>query len=76
MQVKELKEAFEGMEKDGKGKGSLKAERLTRAQAREAEMAGGDDGSGAPVTSEPEGQYWYSACVQLTRLTASIHVLG
>lgn len=39
VQVKELKEAFDGMEKDGKGKGSLKPERLTRAQAREAEAA-------------------------------------
>ena len=37
VQVKELKEAFESMEKDGKGKGSLKPERLTLAAAREAE---------------------------------------
>jgi hypothetical protein len=35
VQVKELKEAFEGMDKDGKGKGSLKPERHTRQQARE-----------------------------------------
>lgn len=40
MQVKELKEAFEGMEKDGKGKGSLKPERHTRQQAREAVEVG------------------------------------
>jgi cytoskeleton-associated protein 5 len=37
VQVKELKEAWETMEKEGKGKGSLKPERLTRQQAREAE---------------------------------------
>jgi cytoskeleton-associated protein 5 len=37
VQIKELKEAFETMEKDGKGRGSFKPERLTRAQAREAE---------------------------------------
>lgn len=48
VQVKELKEAFEGLDKDGKGKGSVKPERLTRAAAREAESqaeaGGGDDG--------------------------------
>ncbi|EIN07407.1 microtubule associated protein [Punctularia strigosozonata HHB-11173 SS5] len=46
VQVKELKEAFENMEKEGKGKGTLKPERLTRQQAREAEtaqMTAGDD---------------------------------
>lgn len=36
VQVKELKETWEVMEKDGKGKGSLKAQRLTRSAAREA----------------------------------------
>ena len=36
--MKELKEAFENMEKEGQGKGSLKPERLTRAGAREAEQ--------------------------------------
>lgn len=51
VQVKELKEAFEGMEKDGKGKGSLKPERHTRQQAREvvevsdnADVEGGQGG--------------------------------
>ena len=52
VQVKELKEAFESMEKEGKGKGSLKPERLTRAAAREAEAnadaGGGDDADAAP----------------------------
>ena len=46
MQVKELKESFEEMEKEGKGRGSLKPERYTRAGAREVEAnaaAGGDD---------------------------------
>ncbi|KAF8077979.1 microtubule associated protein [Lyophyllum atratum] len=40
VQVKELKEAFDGMESDGKGKGTLKPDRLTRLQAREAESLG------------------------------------
>ncbi|KAG1905687.1 armadillo-type protein [Suillus fuscotomentosus] len=46
VQVKELQEAFEGMESAGKGKGTLKSERLTREHQREAEMAGdaADDG--------------------------------
>ncbi|KAJ3923657.1 microtubule associated protein [Lentinula edodes] len=46
VQVKELKEAFENMEKEGKGKGTLKPERLTRAQAREAEATAENDGDG------------------------------
>lgn len=37
VQVKELQEAFETLEKGGKGKGSLKADRLTREQQREQE---------------------------------------
>ncbi|TFY63988.1 hypothetical protein EVJ58_g2914 [Rhodofomes roseus] len=56
VQVKELKEAFEGLDKEGKGKGSLKPERLTRAATREAEAyaaAGGDGDAGAgPVEEE------------------------
>ena len=36
VQVKELKEAWEVMEKEGKGKGTLKPQRLTRAAVREA----------------------------------------
>ncbi|KXN82086.1 Cytoskeleton-associated protein 5 [Leucoagaricus sp. SymC.cos] len=44
VQVKELKEAFEGMECGGKGKGTLKPERMTKAQAREvATEAGGSE---------------------------------
>ncbi|KAJ3744640.1 microtubule associated protein [Lentinula detonsa] len=46
VQVKELKEAFENMEKEGKGKGTLKPERLTRTQAREAEAAAENGGDG------------------------------
>ncbi|OCH95523.1 ARM repeat-containing protein [Obba rivulosa] len=41
VQVKELKESWEAMEKEGKGWGSLKPERLTRAAAREAEANAG-----------------------------------
>ncbi|KAI0831213.1 ARM repeat-containing protein [Trametes gibbosa] len=57
VQVKELKEAFEGLEKEGKGRGSLKPERMTRAGAREAEaaaeMGGGDAEEAAPAEDEP-----------------------
>lgn len=35
VQVKELKDSFEALEKDGKGHRTLKPERLTRVQARE-----------------------------------------
>lgn len=52
VQVKELKESFGDMEKEGKGKGTLKPERFTRASAREAEAnaaaGGGDDVGGSP----------------------------
>jgi len=53
VQVKELKDAFEGLEKDGKGHKSLKQERLTRAGQREAEAAAaaGEDGE-APAEVE------------------------
>ncbi|KAF5391440.1 hypothetical protein D9757_001918 [Collybiopsis confluens] len=54
VQVKELKEAFENMEKEGKGKGTLKPERLTRAQAREAEMAPENDGDAAEAADGAE----------------------
>ncbi|ESK96943.1 spindle pole body [Moniliophthora roreri MCA 2997] len=57
VQVKELKEAFEGMEKEGKGKGSLKPERMTKTQAREAEAMAesgrGEDGGADAATDEP-----------------------
>lgn len=55
VQVKELKEAWEGMEKEGQGKGSLKPSRMTRQQAREAEehaAAGGDDDAGEAPAEE------------------------
>jgi cytoskeleton-associated protein 5 len=44
VQVKELKEAWDGMEQEGRGKGSLKPDRMTRQQARDAEQnaASGD----------------------------------
>ncbi|KAI0302252.1 ARM repeat-containing protein [Russula brevipes] len=48
VQVKELKEAWDGMEKEGRGKGTLKPERMTRQQARDAEqnVVNGDDDAG------------------------------
>ncbi|KAF9005621.1 microtubule associated protein [Cyathus striatus] len=51
VQVKELKEAFDTMDKEGKGKGTLKPERLTRAQARTAEEV---DETGAEEQTEPQ----------------------
>ena len=49
VQVKELKESWETMEKEGGGRGTLKPSRLTRRAAFEAEQnadagEGGDDG--------------------------------
>ncbi|KZT68984.1 microtubule associated protein [Daedalea quercina L-15889] len=52
VQVKELKEAFSGLDNEGKGKGSLKPERMTRAAVREAEAAGGDGEAEAGVAEE------------------------
>ena len=54
VQVKELHEAFEALEKDGKGKGTLKPERMTRAQAREAEAAA-EAGEEAPEAEDDAG---------------------
>lgn len=54
VQVKELKESFEAMEKEGKGKGSVKTERLTRARAREVEAGGGEEEAAA--ADEPQGK--------------------
>lgn len=57
VQVKELKEVWEEMEKEGRGKGSLKPERLTRQQARDAEQNAGtgeDDEGGASAAAEED----------------------
>ncbi|KAI6109163.1 microtubule associated protein [Pisolithus croceorrhizus] len=48
VQVKELQEAFEAMEKEGNGKGSLKAERFTREHQRESD-------ANAAIDESPEG---------------------
>jgi cytoskeleton-associated protein 5 len=55
IQVSELKEAFEAMEKEGRGKGTLKPERLTRAQAAEAAAVAeqGDSPQEESVGEEP-----------------------
>lgn len=55
VQIKELQETFESMEKEGKGKGTLKAERLTRERQREAEAnadRGIDQSAADPGTAE------------------------
>lgn len=58
VQVKELKEAFEGLEADGKGKGSIKPERLTRQHARdvEAQAEAGDDAVEDVAADDGENQ--------------------
>lgn len=70
VQVKELKEAFENMEKEGKGRGSLKPERLTRVAAREAEereAAGGDDDGEAPPEEGKQFSSYYNLKSQTFR---------
>ncbi|KAF8478461.1 ARM repeat-containing protein [Russula ochroleuca] len=57
VQVKELKEAWDGMEKEGRGKGTLKPERMTRQQARDAEQnaaAGDGDAGDTSVAAEED----------------------
>ncbi|KAK0210718.1 microtubule associated protein [Desarmillaria ectypa] len=54
VQVKELKESFDSMVKNGKGKGTLKPERLTRAAARDAELAEVASGGDSADTVEEE----------------------
>ena len=56
VQVKELKEAWEGMEQEGRGKGTLKPERMTRQQARDAEQnANSGDGEAGDGSATAEG---------------------
>lgn len=55
VQIKELKESFDSMESDGKGKGTLKPERLTRTQAREAEANAGQGDGGQDDAAEDAG---------------------
>ena len=54
VQVKELKESFDGMEVEGKGRGTLKPGRLTRQQAREADAHGAPDVEDAEAEAEGE----------------------
>ena len=49
VQVKELQESFDALDKDGKGQGTGQQQRWTKEQARkreEAELAGGGDDAG------------------------------
>ena len=52
VQVKELKEGFEKMDAEGTGKGTFKAQRFTRAQARENEANGGEEEEAAAEEGE------------------------
>lgn len=71
VQVKELKEAFDAMEKEGKGKGSLKPERLTRLQAREVEAVA-DQGEGGVVGDlDEDGEYAKHAVLLFYRIISS-----
>lgn len=54
VQVRELREAWEGMEKDGQGKGSLKPTRYTRKQAQEMEEAAAA-GEAADAPAQEDG---------------------
>ncbi|PPQ78088.1 hypothetical protein CVT25_015622 [Psilocybe cyanescens] len=51
VQVKEMKDSFEALEKDGNGHKSLKPERMTRAQSREVVTGDADE-----AQEEPEGK--------------------
>ena len=56
VQVKELKEAWDGMEQEGRGKGTLKPERMTRQQVRDAEQnAASGDGDAEDGAAAAEG---------------------
>jgi cytoskeleton-associated protein 5 len=66
VQVKELKESFEALEAEGKGRGSLKPERLTRAQAREVEAGGGATEDAEAGDQPPQGACTGSPGVSLT----------
>ena len=73
VQVKELKEVWDGMEKEGRGKGSLKPERLTRQLARDAELnadTGEGDEGGADAPAE-EGTSTVSRICLAMRTTRS-----
>lgn len=83
VQVKELQEAFEGMEKEGKGKGALKAERLTREHQREVEAnanAGvGEDAADAEAAAGRQSQHGFgnrSSCVNRTGSSRSTQPRG
>ncbi|KAJ3792292.1 armadillo-type protein [Lentinula aff. detonsa] len=75
VQVKELKQAFENMEKEGKGKGTLKPQRLTRAQAREAEAAAENGGDGeheqAPDAGDDAGEHIFQGLLPPSNKTVS-----
>ncbi|KAI0321641.1 ARM repeat-containing protein [Amylostereum chailletii] len=68
VQVKELKESWEAMEKDGQGKGSLKPARLTRQAAIEAEQNGDAGEDSAPVEEDlaPPDPRQFAEAVDIT----------
>ena len=60
VQVKELKESFEKMDAEGQGKGSFKAQRYTRAQARDMEAGDVVDEQDAPEGAYQSNDYFAS----------------
>ncbi|THH12641.1 hypothetical protein EW146_g7506 [Bondarzewia mesenterica] len=79
VQVKELKEVWEAMEKDGKGKGTLKPERMTRQQARDAEAveaAGGDGPDEIPTEEDllpPDPRQFAEEIDIVSKLPSNFH---
>jgi cytoskeleton-associated protein 5 len=73
VQVKELKESFDALEAEGKGRGTLKPERLTRARAREVEQSAAAGEEILEETAETEGISGHladSAFIDLLRFVA------
>ncbi|KAI0306375.1 ARM repeat-containing protein [Multifurca ochricompacta] len=81
VQVKELKEVWDGMERDGRGKGTLKPERMTRQQARDAEQSAaageggaGDSSAAAEEDFAPPDPRQFAEEVDITpKLPANLH---
>ncbi|KAH9981072.1 armadillo-type protein [Lactifluus volemus] len=73
VQVKELKEAWESMEKEGRGKGSLKPERMTRQQARDAEQNADNDSAVVEDLAPPDPRQFAEQVDITPKLPANLH---
>ncbi|KAH9484304.1 Cytoskeleton-associated protein 5 [Psilocybe cubensis] len=73
VQVKELKDSFEALEKEGKGHKTLKPEKLTRAQSREVVEEGADEAQEEPEDMAPPDPRTMAEVVDITpKLPASL----